>query len=378
MIIIYYFLASILYFFGAIFLLLLSFKKKYHRSIPARFFLFNNPKFQDADVLFHACSFGEVQALKPLMQKFDSKAISVVTNTGFEAASKICSNTRFLPFEIFLPFWLKKSKTLVIFEAELWLMLVFVAKLKGSRVILINARISDRSYKSYLKFGFFYRYLFKFIDKIYAQSELDKERLKTLGAGEIEVVGNIKAAFLPSVSKIYKKPKARVIVLASTHAGEEEMILDNLNLKENDLLIIAPRHPERFAEVEKIAGEYAKKHDFSFAKFSQTHKFEAKVNLLDTLGELVNVYAISDIVVLGGSFVPNIGGHNPIECAQFNPVIISGEFIFNQKALFSLVENIYIAKVSEIGGIMGSDAKKSKIAVQASADAIIEDIRSTL
>ena len=257
-------------------------------------------------------------------------------------------------------------------------MLVFMAKLKGSRVILINARISDRSYKSYLKFGFFYRYLFKFIDKIYAQSELDKERLKTLGAGEIEVVGNIKAAFLPSVSKIYEKPKARVIVLASTHTGEEEMILDNLNLKENDLLIIAPRHPERFAEVEKLASDYAKKHDFSFAKFSQTHKFEAKVNLLDTLGELVNVYAISDIVVLGGSFVPNIGGHNPIECAQFNPVIISGEFIFNQKALFGLVENIYIAKASEIGGIMGSDAKKSKIAVQASADAIIEDIRSTL
>ena len=60
------------------------------------------------------------------------------------------------------------------------------------------------------------------------------------------------------MSKIYEKPKARVIVLASTHAGEEEMVLENLNLKENDLLIIAPRHPERFAEVEKIAGDYAK------------------------------------------------------------------------------------------------------------------------
>jgi len=80
---------------------------------------------------------------------------------------------------------------------------------------------------------------------------------------------------------------------------------------------------------------------------------------------------------IGGVF-RDIGGHNPIECAQFNPVIISGEFIFNQKALFGLVENIYIAKASEIGGIIDSDAKKSKIAVQASADAIIEDIRSTL
>ena len=96
-------------------------------------------------------------------------------------------------------------------------------------------------------------------------------------------------------------------------------------------MIIAPRHPERFAEVEKLANDYAKKHDFSFAKFSQTHKFEAKINLLDTLGELVNVYAISDVVVLGGSFVPNIGGHNPIECAQFNPVILAASLYFNQR-----------------------------------------------
>ena len=222
MIIIYYVLVLAAFALGALPLAILAFKKKYRASIPARFFLFKNPKFDASRVHFHACSFGEVRSIAPLVSRFkDAAAVSVVTKTGFDEAKKITQNTRFLPFEIFLPFWLKPAKITIIFEAELWLGLVFWAKIKGSRVILINARISDRSYKSYLKFSFFYRYLFKFIDKIYAQSDLDKQRLQRLGAKNIVVSGNIKSAFLPSPSKIYAKPKERVIVLASTHAGEE-------------------------------------------------------------------------------------------------------------------------------------------------------------
>ena len=183
MIIIYYVLVLAAFALGALPLAILAFKKKYRASIPARFFLFKNPKFDASRVHFHACSFGEVRSIAPLVSRFkDAAAVSVVTKTGFDEAKKITQNTRFLPFEIFLPFWLKPAKITVIFEAELWLGLVFWAKFKGSRVILINARISDRSYKSYLKFGFFYRYLFKFIDKVYAQSDLDKERLQRLGA----------------------------------------------------------------------------------------------------------------------------------------------------------------------------------------------------
>ena len=379
MIIIYYVLVLAAFALGALPLAILAFKKKYRASIPARFFLFENPKFDASRVHFHACSFGEVRSIAPLVSRFKgAAAVSVVTKTGFDEAKKITQNTRFLPFEIFLPFWLKPAKITVIFEAELWLGLVFWAKFKGSRVILINARISDRSYKSYLKFSFFYRYLFKFIDKIYAQSDLDKRRLQRLGAKNIVVSGNIKSAFLPSPSKIYAKPKERAIVLASTHAGEEELILRELNLSANDKLILVPRHPERFCEAGEMLAKFTVKNGLSFAKFSETKNFDAQCVLVDAMGELVNIYKFSDIVVLGGSFVPNVGGHNPIEAAQFENAVISGEFIFNQKALYSAVEGIKFAKADEISSLLKQDLPKAKIVAKGDASEILKDIEENL
>ena len=379
MIIIYYVLVLAAFALGALPLAILAFKKKYRASIPARFFLFKNPKFDASRVHFHACSFGEVRSIAPLVSRFkDAAAVSVVTKTGFDEAKKITQNTRFLPFEIFLPFWLKPAKITVIFEAELWLGLVFWAKFKGSRVILINARISDRSCKSYLKFSFFYAYLFKFIDKIYAQSDLDKQRLQRLGAKNIVVSGNIKSAFLPSPSKIYAKPKERVIVLASTHAGEEELILRELNLGANDKLILVPRHPERFGEASEMLAKFAEKNGLSFAKFSETKNFDAQCVLVDAMGELVNIYKFSDVVVLGGSFVPNVGGHNPIEAAQFENAVISGEFIFNQKALYSAVDGIKFAKAGEISLLLKQNLPKAKIVAKGDASEILKDIEENL
>ena len=379
MIIIYYVLVLAAFALGALPLAILAFKKKYRASIPARFFLFKNPEFNASRVHFHACSFGEVRSIAPLVGRFkDAAAVSVVTKTGFDEAKKITQNTRFLPFEIFLPFWLKPAKITVVFEAELWLGLVFWAKFKGSRVILINARISDRSYKSYLKFGFFYEYLFKFIDKIYAQSDLDKQRLERLGAKNIVVSGNIKSAFLSSPSKIYAKPKERAIVLASTHAGEEELILRELNLDANDKLILVPRHPERFGEAGEILAKFAAKNGLSFAKFSETKNFDAQCVLIDAMGELVNIYKFSDVVVLGGSFVPNVGGHNPIEAVQFENAVISGEFIFNQKALYRAVDGIKFAKADEISSLLKQNLPKAKIVAKGDASEILKDIEENL
>ncbi|MGG7047713.1 MULTISPECIES: lipid IV(A) 3-deoxy-D-manno-octulosonic acid transferase [unclassified Campylobacter] len=375
MVVIYYILALIVWIFGAIFLLIFSFKSKYKHSIPARFFLFKNPSFKEAQIHFHACSFGEIQALKPIMQMFEDKAISVVTNTGFDAASKISANTRFLPFEIFLPFWLKPAKVLVIFEAELWLMLVAVAKAKGVKILLVNARISDRSYARYLKFAFFYRKIFSFIDVVYAQSELDKERLAKLGAKNIIVNGNIKSAFLTQPSRNFTKPKERMIVLASTHEGEEKILLDSILPSQNDKFIIAPRHPERFSVVGGLAKTWAQKHKKSFEKFSENQDLKADVILLDTLGELVNLYAVSDIVVLGGSFVPNVGGHNPIEAAQFKNAIISGKHIFNQKSLFALLKGVYNVDASEVDSLLKSELEICQIAQKGDVNIIIDEIR---
>ena len=228
---IYTALAFLAWLAAAPFIFILSFKKKYRTSLKARFFLYKNPKFSPAAVHFHACSLGEVNALAPLISKFESVALSTTTQTGFGAARALTPNSRYLPFENWLPFWLTGSRVLVIFEAELWLNLIRTAKSRGSYVILLNARISDRSYASYLRFKFYYRKVFENIDLVLAQSELDAARLRELGAKNIKVAGNIKSANIAVATKDYSAASANsfVLTISNTHEGEEELVLSNLN-----------------------------------------------------------------------------------------------------------------------------------------------------
>ena len=342
------------------FIFVLSFKSKYTKSLPARFFLYKNPKSQKSDIHFHACSLGEVNAISNLVRKFGSVALTTTTATGFNAAQKITPNSRFLPFENLLPFWLEKSKVCVIFEAELWLNLVRKAKKNGSYVVLLNARISDKSYKSYLRFKFYYKMIFANIDLVLAQSEKDATRLSELGAKNIQICGNIKSANLATPSKTYARFEKKLITIASTHEGEEELILANLTPLSGCKYILAPRHPERFEKVAEMCENWAKKHALSFEKFSQNLGLKSDFILLDTIGELINFYAISDAVILGGSFIAGIGGHNPIEVANFGVPIISGEYFHNQKALYSLVENLQICKPEQIDENLKT-AKPTKI-----------------
>ena len=340
LIFLYYIFLWIAFLLCAIPIFTLSFiKDKYKISLKSRFFLYKNLNQEKADVHFHACSYGEVRSITELALNFNSR-ITTITQTGFDEAKRNFKKVNFLPFEIFLPFWLKPCKCLVVFEAELWLMLFFTAKLKKIKTILINARISELSFPKYLKMKFFYKKIFSYIDEIFAQSLEDKQRLELLGAKNVKITGNIKASLKPNPNKNYKKPKQKIIIFASTHKNEEELLLNNFTLEKNELLIIAPRHPERFEEVENLL----LKKELSFAKFSKLSEnelFTKEILLLDSLGELVNFYAISDIVVLGGSFFEGIGGHNPIEVASFNNILISGKFIHNQLALFEMIENVY-------------------------------------
>ncbi|MGH2306057.1 lipid IV(A) 3-deoxy-D-manno-octulosonic acid transferase [Campylobacter taeniopygiae] len=341
MILCYYILAWIVFIISAIPIFILSLlKQKYKYSLKARFFLFKNFHQKISDVHFHTCSYGETRSIKEFALKFDSR-ITTITQTGFSCAKEFCKKVNYLPFENWIPLWLKPTKVLVIFEAEYWLILIFVAKFYRAKIILLNARISDKSYRSYLRFRFFYEKIFYYIDEIFAQSDVDKIRLESLGAKNVKVLHNIKANISIKPNKNYLKPKEKLIIFASTHAGEEELLLDWINLSREEKLIIAPRHPERFFEVENLL----KNKGLEFEKFSllstQNKNFNKKILLLDALGELINFYAISDIVVLGGSFFKNIGGHNPIEVASFKNVLISGPFIDNQKVLFDKVENVY-------------------------------------
>ena len=351
-------------------------ENKYKDAIPSKFFLKNNPKFDFSGIWFHSCSMGEVKAIKPLIQEFEAKAnISVITNTGFEEAKTVSQNVRYLPFEIFLPFWITKQKVLVVMEAELWYMLFLFAKRKGAKTLLINARISDRSYKSYLRFKFFYKKIFENIDKVFAQSQIDKKRLEELGAKNVEVIGNIKLAQLPQKKLDLEKPNSKVIVAASTHEGEEELILSSYK-KEYGKLIVVPRHPERFLKVEELIKDYIKDKEISFHKYSLKEDFSSDIILIDKMGMLNDIYSIGDITILGGAFA-NVGGHNPIEPAYFGNIIISGKNIFNQKSLFECIKNYYLIEKNELKEYLekASTLLKPELTKEGSFEPIIKEIK---
>ena len=224
-------------------LLYLSTKPKYRRSIPARFFPFVRvftPRSSGfckdfcPHIWLHACSFGEIKSLEPIIQALATPTrnilLTTTTQTGFDLAqssytSEPTIRVEFLPFEIFLPFYarrLKQLQALVVTEAELWLELFHTAKALGAQTLLINARISTRSYPKYRRFRAFYRVLFSYIDRVFAQTQADTDRLSTLGARNIHIFGNLKLLSPIHISHTYPKPKNRlVIVAASTHRGRK-------------------------------------------------------------------------------------------------------------------------------------------------------------
>ncbi|WP_457596947.1 glycosyltransferase N-terminal domain-containing protein, partial [Hydrogenimonas sp.] len=202
-------------------------KAKYRHSLPARWLLWRNPPLPAGRLWFHACSLGETRALKPLLEAFEKEAVlSVITQTGYEAGRGLCREVRYLPFEPLLWLWERPQKALVVMEAELWFLLFYLAKARGAKTFLINARISERSFPRYLRFRWLYRRIFAQVDTVFAQSEADKARLEALGARRVEVTGNIKLAQKPEVSRRYQKPPSLVVTAASTHEGEEPGILE--------------------------------------------------------------------------------------------------------------------------------------------------------
>ena len=324
---------------------------------------------------------GETKSLKPIIDELENNNIGPInistnTNTGFEAAKQLTSNARYLPFELFLPFWINKQKVLVVMEAELWYMMFLYAKINHTKTILINARISDKSYNSYKKYQWFYSKIFKNIDKVFAQTDIDKKRLIELGAMNVETIGNIKLSHLPKITKSIQKLDDKFITtLASSHKNEEQLILNGY-YKEMGRLIIVPRHPERFDLVDSLIKEYVKDKDISYSRYTQNDSLNTDIILIDTMGELINIFAISDAVILGGAF-EKIGGHNPIEPAYFNCALISGEHIFNQKALFECVKNYRIIKNEEILDIMQNikDIPKASLIKAGTIDPIIKEIK---
>ena len=381
----YTIVATLLYLIALPFLLFYAFREKYARSIPARFFLRKNPPLDSDGVWIHSCSFGEARAIRPLLKSipFSLLRLTTTTNTGFDEISAQTSMSRFLPYEPLLFLWMKPQKILLVMEAELWYLLFFLARSRGARTLLINARMNERSYPGYLRFRWLYRRIFGQIDAVYAQTAEDKERLESLGAQNVTVTGNIKFAEIEKPTVILEKPSGVFVCAGSTHEGEESLILQAfraLKDKRKDArMAIAPRHPERFEKIDKLIKNYARLQGWSYQKYSSGKSLQSDITLIDTLGELINIYAISDVVVLGGAFEA-IGGHNAAEAAQFGCKIISGEHYFNQKDIFAGIDGITIVKKEELAAALQYPKllPQSRIRREADIEPILREIRNVL
>lgn len=347
----YTFLAAVLFIAAFPFLTLLSLKKKYRHSVPARFFLWKNPSFKPHDIWFHVCSLGEAKAIAPLVELLGNAkiAITTITHTGYEAASKYPAQVRYLPYEFWLWIWIRTPKVVVVLEAEFWYLLFRIAHSRGARVIALNARISERSFPKYYRMRWFYKRLLVQCDRIFCQSAEDMARFIALGATNVEVLGNIKLAQKIVATQSYVKPDCTLIVAGSTHEGEEEAIVRGFAAykKHNPTakLLVVPRHPERFEKVYGLIQKVAPA--MSLARWSETQELLNDITVINAMGELNNLYAISDVAILGGGFAP-IGGHNPLEPAHFGCKIITGEHIFSQRELFKYVHHVQFVAPEDI------------------------------
>ncbi|CAG9295259.1 lipid IV(A) 3-deoxy-D-manno-octulosonic acid transferase [Celerinatantimonas diazotrophica] len=304
------------------------------------------------DVWLHAVSVGEVIAcvplVKALLKEHPNWCVLVTTTsaTGAQEVKRRLGDTvihRYSPFDL-LPcislFLLKnRPKQLWIMETELWLNWLLLCRWLHIPVKLINARLSNRSAERYQRFASFAQMLLSRISWIGAQYDHDRANFIRCGAApaHVQAIGSIKYDLNLDPQRIKQARQIRqaqwqarkTLIAISTHRGEDQIMLD-IAAKLRDtfadlLLIIVPRHPERFDDVAKLIEAQA-----NMARRSQNQPVNAQtqVYLADTMGELIDLLAMSDIAIMGGTF-DNIGGHNYLEPAALGLPCVSGPHDFN-------------------------------------------------
>ena len=352
--------------------------KSYLDRLTQRFG-FGYPKLNSGSIWIHAVSVGEVQASIPLVNElkqhypYKEIIITTVTPTGSKQVKNIFKDaveTSYIPFET--NFAIKnffnsiKPSVALIMETEIWPNLYKECGSRGIPLILVSARISEKSLINYKRFLPLFRDTLSHGILIAAQSQIDADRFLALGASKDRtwIMGNIKFDFkLPeeilTKAKIYRSkifPRRHIWIAASTHEHEEEIILEahkNISKKiENLLLILVPRHPERFAKITQILKEdnwiYSKKSD------DQDIPESCQVLLIDTIGELLFFYACSDVAFVGGSLLP-VGGHNLLEPAAIGLPIITGAHTFNQKEMTDRLIQVDALRIVHNANSLSSD-----------------------
>ena len=320
---------------------------------PERFGDSRGTPLNSSTIWIHAVSVGEVEACRPLVKALQTVyprhnlLITTMTPTGSERIKLLFSDTVFhcyLPYD--LPFainrFLKLNKPAfgIIMETEIWPNLIFTCKQKSIPLVLANARMSARSTKGYANFPKFIKSILNNLCFIAAQGQQDHDNFHKLGIDltHVHKIGNLKYEIsLPS--NVIEQSKAmrviwgnnrQVLVAGSTHEGEEEIILQATRLIQskfpNLLLVLVPRHPERF---DRVAG-LAHRAGFKTHRHSDNLTFtsDTQVLIVDSMGELPLFYAVCDIAFVGGSLIPH-GGHNLLEPAALGRAILTGPHFFN-------------------------------------------------
>jgi len=308
-------------------------------------------------VWIHSSSVGEWNGLLPFIKILEDKNVPLIfssyTDTGLKNIKKKSDKPSFiLPFDFFLLQWVLffqiKPQKLIIAETELWPNLIFLARLFHTPLYLINARISDKHYKSYTRFKKFYQILLNQFDLILTQDKTTFTRLKTFGIqAECQFTGTTKLDGIQKfrlskkentflLKKIHATPKTKIITAGSVRGKEYQYFINAIprllkyfpDLK----LLIVPRHLKNIPAYTKYLSE--KKIEFSL--WSEKSKKQVPVILVDKMGILQKLYAISHISFIGGTIAP-IGGHNPVEAAICQTAIIHGNSISNNPVAFELL-----------------------------------------
>lgn len=306
----------------------------------------------------HAVSVGEVLAVSRLVSDLDSALpgfrvlISTTTRTGQELARQRFGDDRVFYCPLDLPWAVRaflntlEPRILILAETEFWPNLLNGCFRRKIPVAVVNARISDRSWPRYRRLKLLWRPMLSRLSRVLAQSEIDAERLCVIGCKHelLSVAGNLKfdvraAAEADATRRLKDLPSdLRIIVAGSTLEGEEAALLQAwprlLATDSRLVLVLAPRHPERFTAVAAMLDQSG----VSWTRRSQwksqqpTEIKPGQIVLLDTIGELASVYSLAAVAFVGGSIVA-AGGHNPLEPAQFGVPIVMGPNYVNFRAI---------------------------------------------
>ncbi|WP_353069519.1 3-deoxy-D-manno-octulosonic acid transferase [Tunturibacter empetritectus] len=313
-------------------------------------------------IWLHAVSVGEVMAATRLIRELNERlpnalvAVSTTTETGQRLAKKRlpASPVFYLPLDLKSPVRrylnVLRPQILVLMESELWPRLITECAKDGTPIIVVNARISDRSFPRYMRLRRLWRPFLEMISLFLAQSPETAARLIEIGAPEtrVRVTGNLKYDVQTNTDNQMTRritstlAGTRLIVAGSTLAGEEQTLLAAWpairQAVPDATLLIAPRHTDRFDEVLQLI----RKEGFPFVRCSEVmqhtdHIVGGTILFLDTIGDLASVYALASVAFVGGSLVPR-GGHNPLEPAQFGVPVVMGPSFENFREIVETMQ----------------------------------------